>query len=228
MVATLFASIKFTDDRTYYYVSLLLIVYMMIPFFAGFEARRPQTGEVVIIAVLIALAVVSRAAFFFIPQVKPIAAIVIISGVSLGPSSGFLIGAMSMFVSNFLFGQGPWTPWQMFAMGLVGLIAGLLASNILKSKRTLPICIYGAIAVFFIYGIIVDLWTVFGFTPEPNWQILVLVYGSALWFNAIFAISTAVFLAFFTRPMLKKLTRIQNKYGLLAPACEAGLSKEER
>lgn len=75
---------------------------------------------------LIAVATAGRAAFFMLPNFKPVLAIVIISGAALGKESGFLVGAMSAFVSNFLFGQGPWTPWQMIAMAVVGYLAGLI------------------------------------------------------------------------------------------------------
>lgn len=214
MAGTLALSLIYGGDRTYYFVSLLLIVYMTIPFFVGFERKKPTVGEVVITAVFIALAVAGRAAFFFAPQVKPIGAIVVIAGLTLGPSGGFIVGAGSMFVSNFLFGQGPWTPWQMFAMGMVGLLAGLLSDKLLKGKKTIPVCIFGALVIFFVYGIIVDLWTIFGFTPEPNWETVVLVYGGALWFNMVFAVSTGIFLAFFTGPMVRKMERIRKKYGL--------------
>ena len=113
-------------NNNYYLISLGVIIVAMVPFVVSFEGRKPQAREIVLIAVLIALAVVSRAAFFMIPQFKPIAALVIISGVALGPQSGFMIGALSAFVSNFLFGQGPWTPWQMFALGIIGALAGAL------------------------------------------------------------------------------------------------------
>ena len=92
----------------------------MLPFFLVFENRRPQAREVVVIAVMAALAVAGRAAFFMLPQFKPTAAIVIIAGVGLGAEAGFLTGALAGFVSNFFFGQGPWTPWQMFAFGIPG------------------------------------------------------------------------------------------------------------
>ena len=60
------------------------------------------------------------------PQFKPVVALVIIAGVCFGGETGFLVGAVTGFVSNFFFGQGPWTPWQMFALGIVGFIGGIL------------------------------------------------------------------------------------------------------
>ncbi len=73
-----------------------------------------------IIAVLCALGIAGRAAFFMLPQFKPVLALTIIAGVALGGETGFLVGAITMLVSNIMFSQGPWTPWQMFAMGIIG------------------------------------------------------------------------------------------------------------
>ena len=102
--------------RKYYFISLVIIIYSLLPFFMVFEGRKPQVRELVVLATMVALATAGRAAFFMIPSFKPIIAIVIISAIAFGGEAGFLVGAMTMVVSNFLFGQGPWTPWQMFAM----------------------------------------------------------------------------------------------------------------
>jgi len=218
---TVVAGFFLLHDRKYYFISLLVAVYTLVPFFARFEKRRPQARELVILAVMIALAVVSRAAFFMIPQFKPILAIVIISGIALGKESGFLVGAMGAFVSNFIFGQGPWTPWQMLAMGIVGFLAGLLAEKgafreLALKKLWPPLLIFGAIAAFVIYGGIVDIWTIFGMTPNPTWQTAALVYGAAIWPNTVFTAATVLFLALLARPMMEKLDRVKAKYGLMA------------
>lgn len=70
----------------------------MIPFFMVFEKRKPQARELIIIATLSAIAVAGRAAFFMLPNFKPVCAIVIIAGVCFGAESGFLVGAVSGFV----------------------------------------------------------------------------------------------------------------------------------
>ena len=124
--AVIFFGIFFLNDRSDYFISMCIIILSMLPFFLVFENRRPQAREVVVIAVMAALAVAGRAAFFMLPQFKPTAAIVIIAGVGLGAEAGFLTGALAGFVSNFFFGQGPWTPWQMFAFGIVGFLGGLI------------------------------------------------------------------------------------------------------
>lgn len=123
---TILFGVYFLNDRKYFIISFLIICYAMIPFFLTFERRKPQARELIIIAVLIAIAVAGRAAFFMLPQFKPVIAIVVIAAICFGAETGFLVGAMTGFVSNFFFGQGPWTPWQMFCFGIIGFLAGIL------------------------------------------------------------------------------------------------------
>lgn len=217
MLGTIIGGMTFLDDRKYYFISILLLFYGMIPFFIRFEKRKPQSREVVIIAVMVAMAVAGRAAFFMVPQFKPVIAIVIISGVCLGKESGFLIGAMTGFVSNFIFGQGPWTPWQMFCFGTIGFLAGMIFEKSLvkktPGKRQMILCTFGGLAAFFIYGGIIDLWTILGMTPEPELETFILAYTVALPFNLIHAAATVFFLYFITNPMINKLERVKLKYG---------------
>lgn len=112
------AASRHFGNRRYYLCSLLLIVLSMVPFFLSFEKRKPQAREIVTLSVMCAIAVASRAAFIMVPHFKPMVGIIIITAMTFGPEAGFLTGAVSGFVSNFLFGQGPWTPWQMFAFGI--------------------------------------------------------------------------------------------------------------
>ncbi len=212
---TILFGVVVLEDRKYYFISLLILIYTMIPFAMIFEKREPMARELVLIAVLSALGVVGRSAFFMIAQFKPVVAIVIISGVSLGPESGFLVGAMTGFVSNFLFGQGPWTPWQMFGFGIIGFLAGVLYyKNILKKNR-LSLCIYGGLSTFIIYGLILDFASVLMFTGTLTMRTLKASLISGIPFNFVHAVSTIVFLFILSQPMLKKIDRIKIKYGLI-------------
>lgn len=141
----------------------------MIPFAMVFENRKPQARELIVIAVLAAIAVAGRAAFFMLPQFKPVVAIVIIAGVSLGAEAGFLVGAVAGFVSNFFFGQGPWTPWQMFCFGIIGFLAGIFFKKGLLKKNKLSLCIFGGLATFFVYGGIINIGSLMMFTSEFSW-----------------------------------------------------------
>lgn len=205
----------FAFEETYYLpVSFLLMIYAMIPFFAGFERRKPKAREIVILAVLIAVGTVGRAAFFMVPNFKPVLAIVIIAGISLGKESGFLVGAMTAFVSNFLFGQGPWTPWQMIAMAVIGYLAGLLFHRYSGKVNRWVLVVFGFLAAFVVYGLIVDLWTILYMNPEPNLQTAVMVYSAGAYFNLIHGVATVVFLLLLAKPMMEKLERVKLKYGM--------------
>ncbi|WMM25822.1 ECF transporter S component [Tissierella sp. MB52-C2] len=212
---TIFLGIYFLDDRKYYFISVLIIIYTMIPFIMIFEKREPQARELVMIAVLTAIAVAGRGAFYMLPQFKPVVAIVIITGVSLGPESGFLVGAMTGFVSNFFFGQGPWTPWQMFCFGIIGFLAGILFQKKILKKTRLSLCIYGGLSTFFIYGGIIDIGSLLIFTSHFSWKALLATYISGFWFNVVHSISTVFFIFFISQSMIEKLDRIRIKYGLI-------------
>ena len=158
-IALLVYSLLVLRGREYYYVSLAIMLAGVILFVLGFENRRPSVAELTIIAVMCAIGVVSRVSFFILPQIKPLAAVVIITGISMGAESGFITGAVSAFVSNFYFGQGSWTPFQMFALGLVGFFAGILFRKVPVNR--LSISIYGLVSVVVVYGGIVDINTLF-------------------------------------------------------------------
>jgi energy-coupling factor transport system substrate-specific component len=213
--ATILFGIFFLNDRRYYFVSLLLVTYSLLPFFFVFENRKPQARELVVIAVLVALAVAGRGAFFMLPQFKPVLAIVIISALAFGAETGFLVGALTAFVSNFFFGQGPWTPWQMFAMGIIGFLAGILFQKGILSRKKFPLCLFGALTTFLIYGGIMNPSSVLMFTSRLTWESLIAAYISGFWFDLVHAVSTVFFLYVLTDPMLDKLDRIKIKYGIL-------------
>lgn len=211
---TILMGVYFLGNRKYYIISLLIIIYTMIPFFRTFENRKPKSRELIIIAVLTAIAVAGRAAFYMVPQFKPVVAIVIISGACLGRESGFLVGAMTGFVSNFFFGQGPWTPWQMFAFGIIGFLAGILFKDGRLKKNKINLCIYGGLATFFVYGGIVNTGSLLMFSPKFTVAAIVANYSMAAIFDLIHGISTVFFLFIISNSMIDKIDRIRIKYGI--------------
>ena len=198
--------------RHYYIVSILILFECMLPFFLIFEGRRPQARELVIISVLAAIGVAGRAVFFMLPQFKPVTALTIIAGAALGGETGFLVGAMTMLASNVMFSQGPWTPWQMFCMGIIGFLAGIIFRRLSRSR--LPLCIYGALASLVIYGGIMNLASALMWSPTLDWRIVVTYFVTGLPMDCIHALSTSLFLWFAAEPMLEKLERVKKKYGL--------------
>lgn len=203
------------NDRKYYIVSALIILFSMLPFFLMFEKRRPMARELTLIAVMTALGVAGRAAFYMLPHFKPIAAIVIITGVSLGSEAGFITGALTAFVSNMFFSQGPWTPWQMFALGLIGFLAGILFNDSIKTHLKLVLlCAFGVFATVGIYGQIMDTAFVFMAGQKVTREMFLAAYASGLPVNLVFALATVVFLVVLAKPLLNKLRRIKQKHGV--------------
>lgn len=202
----------FLTNTNYYLVAVVILILSMLPFFVSFEKSRPSARELTLIAGLIAVAVISRAVFYLIPQVKPIGAVVIVCGACLGAKRGYFIGAMSAFLSNFIFGQGIWTPFQMVAMGIVGLAAGLMFNK--KAKR-IPMAIAGFVLCFAVYGLIVDLSSVLMMTNDYSMMSVLSIYAAGVPFGLTFGATTAVFLLLFGEAFAKKINRIVMKYGIL-------------
>ncbi len=206
----------FLDDRKYYVISLLIILETMIPFLMAFESRKPKARELIVISVLCGLGVAGRAAFSMLPEFKPVASIIIIAGVCFGGETGFLVGAVTAFVSNFYFGQGPWTPWQMLAFGIIGFIAGILFAKGFIKKTKASLCIFGFFVTFLIYGGIMNPASILMYQSKITWEMMLSAYVAGMPLDLIHALSTAFFLWFISEPMIDKLERIKIKYGLTA------------
>lgn len=203
----------FADSVNYYIVSVVILIASMFPFFVSYEQKKVTARDITLTATLIALAVVSRAAFYLVPQVKPIAAVVIVSAVCLGAHKGYIVGAFSAFVSNFIFGQGMWTPFQMVALGTVGLLAGLIFRWLKVNRYTLSIV--GFVLATVVYGAIVDMSTVLSaYGNNVTLKGALSIYASGAVFSLVFGGATAVFLFLFGMPFITKIERISKKYGL--------------
>ena len=211
--ATLILGSKMSG-RWYYLTSTLMVVELMIPFFLTFEGRKPQARELVILAVMCALAVAARVAIP-IPNFKAIFAVIMIAGIAFGPESGFLVGAVAALSSNFFFSQGPYTPWQMMAYGAGGMLAGIVFRRGRLPRKPMVMAIVGFLGVAWIVGPLLDTCTLFLAPITINLKNICLIYASGFPMNLVQAGSTAAVLLVLGRPMLEKLERIQRKYGML-------------
>ena len=180
------------------------------------SGRKLQTREIVTLAVLSAIAVASRAAFVMIPFFKPMSGIIMITGMALGPGAGALVGAVSAFVSNFIFGQGPWTPWQMCAYAVAGLLAGFLyRKKVMHEEKRIMTGLAGYCIVQLIVGPILDTSSIFTMGQAVTRDMAFAIYGSGVVPNLIHGIATFVTLVILCKPMMEKLNRIKIKYGML-------------
>jgi uncharacterized membrane protein len=177
--------------------------------FWWYERSHPPAKLLAVVATLAAIAALGRDAFAAVPDVKPITAIVLVSGIAFGAGPGFAVGAISGFASNFLLGQGPWTPWQMLGWGLVGLIGGGLGS--LTSRRMSPLQIALACAVSAeAFNLVVDLytWTSAG---DQTVRAFGLVLASAVVFDVTHVIASFAFGLAFGPALLRMLMRVRSR-----------------
>ena len=212
---TIWAGVRWGGGRKHMIISLAVVLETMLPFFLVFEGRKPQARELVILAVLSALAIGGRAVFFALPGFKPVAAMVILTGVAFGAEAGFMVGAMTMFCSNVIFGQGPWTPWQMFAMGIIGLLAGILFRRGILHRGRASLSVFGGLMTFLIYGGIMNPASVLMYQSDPSWKMILTACVAGVPADAVHTLSTILFLWFLTEPMLEKLDRVKVKFGLM-------------
>ena len=203
--------------RWYYLTSTLVILEAMLPFFLTFEARRPKARELVIIAVMAALAVAGRVAIP-IPDFKAITGIIMITGMAFGPQAGFMTGAISAFASNFFYSQGPWTPWQMLSYGMGGFLAGLLFYG-KSGKKPLPDTVWKTVFAFFAVvlavGPLLDACTIFTTGARISWRFAFAVLAAGFPHNVIHGLSCAATVLVLSKPLLTKLNRLKTKYGML-------------
>lgn len=211
---TIFMGMYIFDDKKYYFISLLVIIESMLGFILAFEDKKPKTSEIVISSTLVAICVAGRCAFYMLPQFKPVLALVIITGVCFGAQSGFLVGALCAFLSNFMLGQGPWTPWQMLVTGIVGFLAGILFNKGILLRTKLMLCIFGGISAVLVYGVIMNFASVLMFQTNPTWEMIIISCLQGIPMDIIHGVSTVFFLWFLFEPMCEKLERIKIKYGL--------------
>ena len=147
------------------------------------------------------------------------AAVIMIAGLAAGPQTGFLVGSWRRLPAT-IFGQGPWTPWQMLAFGVAGLVAGLLAdarvfprAN-LSWPRRIALATVGFVLIVGLVGPILDTSTFFYLSTAPTPELAAVVYLAGLPVNAIHGAATALTLLVVANPLLDQLARVRVKYGL--------------
>ena len=199
--------------KGYYLTGVLIIAELSVPFFMMFEKRKPQARELVVLSVMIALAVVGRVAIP-IPHFKAAFAIIMLTGIAFGPEAGFIVGAITAFASNFFYGQGAYMPWQMMAYGAGGMLAGFVFIKNKIPKKPWVMAIFGFIAVVLWIGPLLDTSHIFIMMPEINASTILASLSSGFPVNVSQGLCTAIMMFVFGRPLLEKLDRVKQKYGM--------------
>lgn len=207
----LILSILFFGIENYALISLIAVIITLISFFLAFEKGNHTTTKLIIIALMTAFSVIGRLIFAPIPGFKPTSAIIIIAALYFGKQAGFMTGALAAFISNFYFGQGPWTPFQMITWGLIGFIAGALRKPLKKSFVLL--LLFGALSGI-IFSIFMDMWSALwidnGFVLSRFTAYVV----TAIPVTVEYAISNVLFLAVLSKPLDKSFMRLKTKYDI--------------
>lgn len=208
--AILIVNVCFLSQTSYNLVSIAIVFVCMTPFFVGFERKKHTSRELMVIAVMTAISVFGRVIFYVVPGFKPITAIIIITAIYLGSECGFMTGALSAIVSNIFFGQGPWTPFQMFSWGLLGYITGILAKfGIMKFKiAQLLMAVFGGV----IFSLVMDIYTVVSTTGTISFKAYGAVVLSSLPWMIVYAFSNVVFILVLNKPIGDKLKRLKEKF----------------
>ncbi len=198
-------------EKQYAWISLCVTVLSCVPFFLHFEHSENDVRKLILIAAMVAISVIGRFIFTPIPGFKPVTAVVVITAMYFGGEAGFMTGALAAVISNFYFGQGPWTPFQMFSWGIVGFLAGVIADPLKKSKIVLTVY---AVVSGVLYSLLMDVWTVLWADGYFNLSRYAATVISAAQFTIIYAVSNVIFLLVFSKPIGKILERIKDKYRL--------------
>jgi energy-coupling factor transport system substrate-specific component len=203
---------------TWQVATTALLAVVLAGGFAWYERAQPSSKVLALVATLAALAAAGRVAFAPLPNVKPTTDIVLLSGYVLGGAPGFAVGAIGALASNLIFGQGPWTPWQMTAWGLVGVIGAGWARLTGRRLPRLPTAALCALCGL-LYGAFTNLsvLTVAGGTPSlSQWAA---VESAGLPFDIAHAVgNVAFFLAFgpaFVRVLQRFRARLEVRWTTL-------------
>ncbi len=196
--------------------SFLILGAALVAGFAWYELSRPPSQVVALVAALAALAIAGRIAFAAFPNVKPTTDIVIFAGYALGPAPGFAAGALAALVSNFWFGQGPWTPWQMAGWGMCGLLGAALALGVRNAGRLTLATVCGLAAIP--YGLLLNFSVMASAGGELSLERFLVFEGRAIPFNLAHAVGNVAFALLAGPAMVRMLSRFRRRFQWRTPA----------
>lgn len=174
------------------------------------EKKNTDTKKLVLIAVMTAMSVAGRFIFALTPGFKPVTALVVLTGMYLGAEAGFLCGALTALVSNFYFGQGPWTPFQMLVWGILGLLAAAFSFGLKKSRILLML--YGIFAGI-AFSLLMDVFTVLWVQGTFSWSYYLVCITAALPYTILYAVSNVIFLWVLGNSVGRKISHIVENKG---------------
>lgn len=200
--------------RSYYLLSAIVALEILIPFFMAFEGRRPRPRELVTVAVMSALVTIARVAVP-LPSFKPTFAVIMLAGIAFGPETGFIVGALGALGSDFFYGQGPFTPWQMMAYGMAGVLSGIGFAEGRLPRKNWVMGVYCFVCTVLFIGPLLDTSTVTIIATKFTWENMLPIYISGFPVNVMQGLCSFITLFFFGNAILEKLERVKTQYGMM-------------
>lgn len=214
MMVLAIVGIVLYQDQQYNTISIAIVCLSCIPFYFKYERRKPQTREIVVLAIMIALTIVSRMLFMVTPNFKPMTVLVILCGMVFQKESGFLCGSLGALLSNFFFGQGPWTPFQMLSWGCIGYMAGVLNTKQYLQKHRLALYIYAVVSGIF-FSMFMDIWAVMSLDYTFSMERYLASVVTSLPMMITYVVSNVIFMVLLKDKLLQILDRVKIKYGMM-------------
>ncbi|MEA1961916.1 MAG: DUF6580 family putative transport protein [Bacillota bacterium] len=185
----------------------IIIGIIILSSFWFFEKSEMNTIQIALIATTASLAAISRVVFAGIVNVQPATFIIMITGYIFGPQTGFMVGAVCALVSNFFLGQGPWTPWQMFAWGICGVLGAIMGGS-QREYKNISFAIFAGVCGY-IFGLIMNLWHWIAFVYPLTWKTFLATYAVSLPFDTLHAVGNVVFVVIFGKAFYTILLRFK-------------------
>lgn len=207
-VIPLFPSCPLNALMNWGLVAVTLVILTTAAFYFEFEVVALSSKEIALVSMLGTISAVLRVPFAAIPGVQPCTFLVICSGYVFGPVAGFMVGAMTALISNFFLGQGPWTPFQMFAWGMVGVSAAYIRR--FNLGRTWLV-IFGIVCGY-LYGVIINTWFWASFVYPLTLRTFIVTQLNSMWFDTFHAIGNAIFLGLFGIKTIAILERFRKRF----------------
>ncbi len=205
-------------------VSILIITLSLLSILFLYERDSLRGKEIAVIAMMGAFSAAARVPFAALPNIQPCTFIILVSGYVFGPFAGFLIGAETAVLSNFFLGQGPWTPWQMLAWGIIGVIGYLFRFAFKGRKYEFEMFLLVGFLSGYIYGMIMNLWYWLSFVYPHTWQSFLMVEATSIWFDTLHAVGNAIFIDLFALRFIGTLERYRIRFGLFSKTLDSPVS----
>lgn len=191
------------------FLSFLLVLFILGIIFAKFEESQISSKEVALIGILAAITAASRIPFAALPNIKPCTFLIIVTGLVFGALAGAMVGSMTAAVSNLFFGQGPWTPWEMVAWSMVGIVAGYIGKRY-PNFGVRDIILLG-IVLGMAYNTLMDFssWIVF-YRADP--EFFIYTFSAGLPFGALHILGNVIFAVILGKPVLALFKRFQQRF----------------